>query len=382
MPIESNNSLESFTGWEDNDPGVDLFSQAEIEVEGVAPAAKKEGEEESPVEIVPKGEEDLFSLATEDNEEENEGEEEEEDEKGNIIPKTSSKISTLNFMVEKGFIEYELEEGEELTEDRAEQLIEDSYESSMEEMVNEKLTSLPESYKNLIKFGLKGGDLNAYLSEMQKSGGSGITSDLDMENEANQELVVRELLRADKEDEETIEAQIDFLKDSKRLKSFSEKKFAKWKEDRGNTESQLLKQKEDSIKADKEALKKSKLEMETFIQNNDKIHGLSFTKEDKKSIPSYMSDRNVKLQNGVTITELQKDLYYELPKNKEALMQLAMLMKNRKEDGTFNFENIETNINTKITKEMRDNIRRNNASPKKSLSTSKARTKSLAEVFN
>ena len=379
------NSLDSFTGWDDSDPGVDLFSEAESEGEENSEGGEEaESEEESEKKKQDLNKDvDLFCIAEnqeEEEDEENEDEDEEEGDPKDKTSKTSSKISTLNFMVEKGFVEYELEEGEELTEDRAEQLIEDSYESSMEEMVNEKLTTLPENYKNLIRYGLKGGDLNKYLSEVQKIGGSSITEDLDIEEVDSQELVVREILQANGEDLETIEAQIDFLKDSNRLKGFAEKKFSKWKEDRQNTETNLLKEKKDSAKNEKESLRKLKLEAETFIKNNTKIHDLSFTKEDKKSIPSYMNDKAVKLQNGSHITELQKDLYYELPKNKEALMQLAMLMKNRNEDGTFNFKNIETNVKTKITKGIRDNMRRNIRTETKK-SSNKSKTKSLASLF-
>ena len=112
------------------------------------------------------------------------------------------------------------------------------------------------------------------------------------------------------------------------------------------------------------------------------LNGVSFSKEDKKELPSYMNDRTVKLQNGTVITQMQKELFYDLPRNEKALIQLATLLKNRNDDGTFNFDSIVKSTKTKVTQEVRQEIRRNKSSIPGSLtSKSNEANKSLAEYF-
>ena len=369
----SNESLEGFTGWSDTSD-VDFFA-AQQEEPGTSPA---EGEEitvegeETPPGTPPVIKEENFFENIEENEE---GEEEEEE----IPTHNSQNISILNSLKEKGYINYELEEGEELTDELAEQLLDEGFEDTIEEAVNNKLQELPEDGKNFIKFALKGGNLKDYIKTLSNVVNSGLTSDLDIEEESNQELVVKQILLSEGEDIETVKAQIDFLKDSKRLKVFAEKKFDKWKSDNAEIEAEMLEQQKIANKAAKEALLENKKETLKYVTENEEVKGLKFTKEDRKVLPSYINDRTVKLQNGTTITEMQKELYYDIPKNKEAFMQLAMLLKNRNTDGTFNFDSIKTATTTKVVKAVKENVRRSNVNSQKNQNSN--RQQSLADMF-
>ena len=95
-----------------------------------------------------------------------------------------------------------------------------------------------------------------------------------------------------------------------------------------------------------------------------------------------MNDKTIKLQNGASISEMQKELFYDLPKNKEAFMQLAVLLKNRNEDGTFNFERIEKQTKSKLAREVKASIRRSKTSIPTSVSNKKSSVKALADYFN
>ena len=69
--------------------------------------------------------------------------------------------------------------------------------------------------------------------------------------------------------------------------------------------------------AEKKAIKEAKARVSTFVNTNEEIEGIRFTKEDKKVLASYMNDKVVKLNNGNTITTMQKELFIDLPKNEK-----------------------------------------------------------------
>lgn len=375
-----NKSLEDFSGWP-GEPTSDVDFFAEVEEEEIEEDTKpkvKEEEEETPsttTKTKKKKEEeeepeDFFAQASE----------EEEDEEEEEAAVEINNISTLNYLKEKNIVDFELEEGEELTEELAEEIIEES----IEERANEKLKSLPQKAQDIIKFALKGGDVEDYLKVVGRSVNSKITKDLDIEDEANQELVLRQSLEASGEDEETIEAQIDFYKDAGKLKSIAEKKYNKWLSDNEKSEEELVKKFEEQKKAEKLAVQKAKETYAEFISENPEVNGLKFTREDKKTLPSYVAERTVKLSNGTYITQMQKELFNDIPQNKEAYMQLATLMKNRNKDGTFNFKSIMKDTQTKVVKKVREDVRRSKTNiPDKSAGSKRtSKTTRLADLFN
>jgi len=196
-------------------------------------------------------------------------------------------------------------------------------------------------------------------------------------------LVRTELLKFIDEDEEEFVTEIEFLKDSGKLKTMSEKKFNKWKKEEEDNRKELVKQQEEAKELEKKNIREAKTKISNILNESQEINGVVFSKEDKKVLPSYMNDKIVKLNNGTVITQMQKELFYDLPKNEKALLQLATLLKNRNEDGTFNFNSIVKSTETKITDKVRDNIRRNKSSiPGSSTSKGSKQTKSIADYFS
>lgn len=371
------NTLEGFGGWHDTSVEVDFFSQEEI-IQEDKTDAKSVIEEISKEDIVETKPEDKVeaNLFDDDVEAENIVN---EDKDTQDVPETLN-ISVLNALKEKGFIEYELQEGEELTEELAEELIEEKFEESVDNKVKDLLNDLPDLAKQLIQYSLKGGDVNDFINTIASD--VSIKLDIDLEKEENQITVLKQLLKLEDKDDEEIETEIEYLKDSNKLKLISEKKFNKYKLEVANEQKELIKEQEEAQENQKKLIKESKNKISTFLSNTEELDGIKFSKEDKKILPSYMNDKTVKLQNGTTITQMQKELFYDLPKNEKALIQLATLLKNRNEDGSFNFESIVKSTKTKVTQQVRQELRRNKSSiPGNSTTQNRQSDKSLADYF-
>ena len=288
-------------------------------------------------------------------------------------------ISILNTLKEKGLVNYELEDDEELTEELADTLLSEGYEAELENRIGAKLEGLPAQAKSVMKYVLGGGSINDYLSVIASDGD--IAEGMDMTEESNQEIVMRQMLKNEGNDSEFIDSNIEFLKDSGNLEKQSTAKYNKWEQERvasikSKIEDDKFKKQQDQIK-----YKKTKKELEDFISNEDNVKDLNISKRVLKDLPSYMNDKNVSLDNGVNITKMQKELFYDLPKNKKAMLQLANLLKNRNEDGTFNMSSIERKERTKITKDIKNNIRRGGNGMPNSSGGSEAINKPLAEYF-
>ena len=255
---------------------------------------------------------------------------------------TSGSIGLLNTLKEREILSYELEEGEELTEELAEELIENGINERVQSEIKSVLSELPDDAKKLIQYTLNGGTLDKYISEVYSSDSRiSLSKGMSLEEEEEQEAVIRQLMLEEGDTEEVIDTQIELLKETGKLKSFAKGKYQKW-------EKEHLKAEEDAIKAAKQrrdeelqTIRENKERLGEYLRDKKDIDGLGLSRKDKEEIPSYIEDRNVKLNNGVHITQLQYDLLYDVSKNKEALLQLSILMKNRKEDGSFDFSSIE-----------------------------------------
>lgn len=366
-------TLNDFVNWHENEIDTDFFSQEEItqkndtDKKSVNKSISENEIKEEKIEI--NAESNLFDENIQTENIINEIKEE--------YVQESLNISVLNNLKEKGFIDYELEEGEELTEALAEELIEEKLEESVENRVKDLLNDLPDLAKEIIQYSLKGGNVNDFISNLQSN--NSINLEINLDKEENQILVLKQLLKLEDKDDEEIETEIEYLKDSNKLKLISEKKFNKYKVELANNKKELLEEQEKEIENQKKLIKESKNKISTFLSKTEELDGIKFSKEDKKVLPSYMNDKTVKLQNGTTITQMQKELFYDLPKNETALIQLATLLKNRNEDGTFNFDSIVKSTKTKVVQEVRQDLRRN----KNSSSTIQNRQsdRNLADYF-
>tara|TARA_R110002050_G_scaffold229417_1_gene365040 strand:- start:6668 stop:7861 length:1194 start_codon:yes stop_codon:yes gene_type:complete len=397
MSKENENTENPFGGWDDASD-VDFFGTPAVEK--VEPVLDEEGKE-IPAEVVKEKEikketveaEDVLSTFESDTYEEEEevdesdsltslfddddGEEKKPEAKGKGGRKVkASKITSLEMLKEKGLVDYELEEGEELTETKAEELLEDGFETSLNNKVKDLFEDMPPMVKDLNKFVLDGGSPEDFLEAYKTRGNSVITEDMDMSEEANQELVVRRGLQEEGHDEDYIETQLEFLKEKDKLEMMAEKRYNKWETNNKENKKELLKRQEDYRKSLKENERTLKGTVSTFITDNKEVNGLKFSSQDKTVLPNYMSKRNVKLENGQEITEMQRDLYTAMQDESKAIL-IAKLLKT-----DFDFSSIKNSATTDVTKKAKEELRRSKSTkqPPKA-GSSMGKRKSLADYL-
>lgn len=390
---QSKEGLEtSFIGWEQTTEEVDFFgTTTEVQTlipedeapEKVEKVEKEETSEKEETKTETEELDDSFFGVTDEEEEQStnldeEEEEAESSEEEQDIPVTTGSIGALNLLKEKGLVDYELEEGEELTEEKAAAFIEDNYEASVEDRVGELFDELPQVVKDMNKYVLDGGDIRNFLGSLVK-GSNDIPTDLDISSEANQELIMRNALKSEDYDDDYIETHIEFLKDSKKLEKFAKAKLEKIEKAKEEERKALVKQQEAIKQSQKETLRKLKTSVASSLKDMEDIEGIPLTKADKKELPSYMVDRNVKLENGGSVTSMQMDLMEALKDEKKAMIVAKLLRSG------FDLSSIQAKAATEVTKKVKDNIRRNKKETKNVRSTgggaTSASRKSLSDYF-
>lgn len=381
--MEQNFDLGSLGDWNSTQIDEKFFTDnEEISVEEVIAEVKKEQGKDSKKDSEKSTEKTEDEIADgffnfEDTEDENSNEDEPSKSKNSSSAESVS-VSTVNFLIERGLLEYELEEGQELDEDTALEILEDNFDNKVDTKIQEMFSELPKELKALNKYVLNGGDMGEFISKLNTGGKiSGITANLDINTEKNQELVLREMYKNEGMDQDFIDAQIETLKDSGRLANLAKKKFEKWKEED-------IKYAEQEAREQEEFVKEQKQKQRQFFQGlkasvSEGIGGIKLSNKDKTEIPFYMTDVSVKV-NGQTVTPFNRDLMQVL-QNQEASIQLAKLLRDRKKDGTFDFTQVEKDITTKVAKEVKDNIRRNKEKPNRSTDNLR-QSMSLVDLFD
>jgi hypothetical protein len=266
-------------------------------------------------------------------------------------------IGIVSKLKEKGFIDFELEEGEELTEDLAEEILEEGFEVKLNEKIDELFKDLPDNVRELNKFVLKGGSLEKFIETMIKPVETGLRLDMDLDVEDNQIAITKFQLKQDGYDDDYIADQIEYLKDSGKLEKIAKTHFNKWAAKEKERQAELVERQKQAIAQEKQTRKAYKEKVAGLIKDVTDFEGLTITSQDKLVIPSYMTEKTVKLENGIEITEMQRDLHMALQDEKKAIL-IAKLLKN-----DFNFNDIVKNIETKITKKVKDTIEKGKQIP-------------------
>lgn len=293
-----------------------------------------------------------------------------------LSPSSSGVISALQFLKEKGYLS--LEDGKEIDEETAPELLEESFEAAIENRVDELVKEFPDELKGLVKYVSKGGNMYDYLDSLEGAT-SGITADLDMKKEENQIAVITEKLQRDDYDDETIEAQIEALKKSGTLEKVANKHFEKILQEEKQHQQQLIENQKKAIEEAKNRWKEYSREISNVVKE-EVIGDLKFSKSDLKEIPAYMTERNIKTPKG-NITPYYKAIT-DVMNNHKASVQLAKLLKERNADGTFNFSSLAKSIETTVTKKLKEDIQRSkNMVPKSSVGYRTMNSKPLADRF-
>lgn len=354
--------MDKFGGWSSNE---DLFAmsennkETEVKSEDTNKPENKPEENTSNTKQVPEvidGEqgENLFDVIDEhDSKQEKEEQQEEVEEPEKESKEIPIELSTVNLLREKGFLD--------ITDDELEgdidELLETKFDEKVENTISNLFNNLPDVVKQINKYALKGGDINVFLNSLVDNR---LNKNIDLEKPSDQELVVRQYLKEIGNDPEDIDSQIEYYKSTNKLESLAKNKYSKWQENQKNKKEELIKKQEEINRKQNEELRASRQRIVNFLSDNNNIGNIKFTRKDKKSLPSYMNDKIISLNNGVQISRLQKELFYDVPNNEKAFIQLAVLMQHRNSDGTFNFDDIIKDTKTKVANKVKKDVRRNN----------------------
>lgn len=293
---------------------------------------------------------------------------------------SSSSLSTLDFLKSKGFIEYELPEGKtELSEIEAENLLEDSWEKSLDDAIAETVEGLDPIAQQILKTAHNGGDVNKLIKDLAKVNTTGINKDTDMTVEANQVLAVTLNLEKQGYDAEDIEAHIEALKSTNKLETIAQKEANKVIAEQAKLGEEQSKQAKMLSDARKLKQREYKDNLHSFLSETKEINGVTLNKKDAVTFASYIADPTVTLQNGEVVTEMQRDLFAAMA-DKETLFLFSKMLKGKK--GKLDLSFIENKAITKQTREIEKNITNTDKNPiTRSSSGSSRKGRSLADHF-
>lgn len=360
---ETKEKLEAFN-WDEQAKEVDFFGEnapegmvidseedlSEKEVEKKSEEKKEKSEEDTKKEAIA----DEDSLFADLEEKEPVKKEDEDSEEEKTTGKTSYKNIYTSLKSSGIFEDDEAEDVENL--EVTEELIVGKIEQSVEKRFEESIKELPDELKNIIKFVSNGGDFYEIVGRY--SDGGELNADLDLSEPENQEMILRTLLEEDGTDEDIVNSQIEFYKDSGKLESMATKYFEKWKTKRdADVKADVERQREAKQKAIQNQ-KTFKKELTSFISESESVKGLSVNKKDVSELPDYISTTSVKLQDGRQITPFYRDLF-EAFKDKEKVVILAKLIKNG-----FDFSDIKKEVSTRQTREIKNDLQRQKNQPK------------------
>lgn len=340
----------TFFGVEETVENAEAFISKDL-VEETSEESEEEEEEE--VTFFAKDPEEAFEV--EEEEEEDDEEEEGVDPENKKDKRKANKSSSTSFqsaslLLEKGLIV--LDEGEELTEENAEELLENSWDRGFDTAIDEMVADLPDRAKKFLKFVSNGGDPDEFLDKMASNVKKGITKNSDRDDEATLERALKMKLADDGYDAEEIEDQIEALKSADKFTKIGQKAFdnilAKQEDEE---EAEVLTAKE-RLAEKKKVEKVFKEKVSSFVGKIKEAKGLTLSPKDKQELPKYISEPAVTLNNGSTLTQLQVDFFETIASNDpEKLVALAKVMKS-----DFDLSSFAKKV---ITDETRNNIKAN-----------------------
>ena len=348
-------------GWDEATSEIDFFGEVEKSVnpekEDEATEVEEEEESTETKEEENKEEEDKDVFQDFEKVEEEEEEEEEENPTDPKGDSTTNIKSSVKHLFDEGILS--LDEDEELPEEIDNEYLTSKIEASIEKKFEESIAGLPDEVKNIIKYVHNGGALKDIISTVTED--SGISEDIDMDEERNQEKVLKHLLKEEGEDDELIEAQIEFFKDSGKLSSIAQKKFDKWKKDKKADAEKLIEYQKKQKALARENQNNFRKGISELLSNNEEVKGLTVSKKEIKELPNYIGNTYEKLQYGIQITPFYRDLFEAL-KDEEKMITLAKLVKN-----DFDFGDMKKDIATKQSQKLKEDLQRqSNNKPKRS----------------
>lgn len=340
------------------------------DVEELTPTDESNSEEvEDNTEEEVEEQEDLFN---EDVEESNTEEE--------VKPNIDERVAVLQYLTDKGIAESDDVDISNFSDDDMDVYISDKMESFFNKRMKETFEGLPDIVRQINEYAIAGGDVTAFFNQIASNNQIN-PNNINIEEPSHQEYIVATTLQRQGYPEDFIKSQLDFLKQSNNLETHAKTYYNQYQQAQIQEREALIKQQEEAERLKEEQTKNLQKRINQAV-SQDVIGDYTLSMRDKKELSTYMTSPAYVLDNKETITEFQKDLFYEISKNETTMLQLALLLKNRNEDGSFNFSGIKSKAVTETTNKIRNNIRRVNQNVTPSTDkTPKYNKKSLADYF-
>jgi hypothetical protein len=376
--MEQNNLLE-FDWEKDND-----FFPTEAEIKAAQEAAKKDEDLKGADPKEPKEKEPKEPKAPEKKKED----ELEDDDFSDFAPKVeedddtppktdepTESVHTSYFKdaKEKGFFKHvEIEEDEDIDEDRLAELQELDYETEISTRIKNWATEeLDEDAQAFIKFKKDGGKTEDFLRTYKTATELPVG---DITDEDYQDDLIRYQLANEGWDKDEIEDRLQYLTDTNRKEKTAKKYDLKVREAVDKKKEDLLKQTELLKKQAVDQENTFKSTIKDFLQETDELEGFKISKDDKVKLFNFLTKREHKVSETKSITGFQKKLA-EVFQDTDKMILLAKLIST-----DFDMSDFEKKTITKKTRDIKSNLeQRKNLRPTGSGSSSGG--SSLAELF-
>lgn len=271
------------------------------------------------------------------------------------------------------FKHVEIEDDEELDEERFIELQEQEYETEVSErLTNWATNELDEDAKAFIKFKRDGGRTEEFFEAYSKPT---TLPQGDIEDEDYQDEVIRYQLNEEGWDKDEIEDRIAYLTESGKKEKIAKKYDEKVKEKINQEKQAILKQAEANKKRAKQQEEEFKEAIKETLDETNEINGFKITAQDKIKVFNFLTKKEHKISDNKSVTGFQKKLA-ETFQDSEKMILLAKLI-----ESDFDMTSFEKQTITKKTKQVKSNLeQRKNLRPNNSGSSLGG--SSLADLFN
>lgn len=213
------------------------------------------------------------------------GDESQEDNENNSIEKVDksqySFKALANYLSEEGLIDFQDSDDLEDNED----VLKQSVKTTIEKEISAYKNSIPEKAKQLIEYIEKGGDVDSYLTKLQKPFD---IKNVDLTSESEQEKVVREYLKNQEYSQEEIDETIDDYKDSLILEKQAKVATKQLQKHYDKIEQSLIEEQEAIEESRKEQYTQYISNVNTVIDSSDTLAGLPLTNKEKLDFKRYL----------------------------------------------------------------------------------------------
>lgn len=286
----------------------------------------------------------------------------------------SSSVDLFNSLRTYGlFKNIELEENEEIDDERIAELLEEDYELEVNQRVQDWATvKLDEEARAFISFKQNGGNTQDFFKMLQNSQAlDGDITDVDFQKK----IIIDHMRKEDLWTDDEILDRIDDLEESGKLEVAANKYYSKYKEKLSKERENLIKQQEEAkIQALKEK-RDYELGIRQAITDVKEIKGFRIHPKEKNGIYNFIISESEQVGDR-KVTGFQKAIV-EVVQDPQKLILLAKLLKS-----DFDLSSFEKSVKSKEIKKLKETLEsRKGLRPTNSSRNSFNTGKSLSELF-